>query len=65
MSFGARFKELRERRGQSQASMDEFFGLMRGTVSMWENGFADPEEELLEDIAGYFGVRISELEGEG
>lgn len=65
MSFGIRFKELRERRGQSQASMDEFFGLMRGTVSKWENGFADPEEELLEDIAGYFGVKISELEGEG
>ena len=65
MSFGRRFRELREGRGLSQAAMDEFFGLMRGTVSNWENGFSEPEEELLEDIAAYFGVRLRELTGEG
>jgi len=64
MSFGRRLRELRERRGQSQAALDEFFGLMRGTVSNWENGFSEPEEELLEDIAAYFGVRLHELTGE-
>ena len=29
----------------------------------WENGFAHPEEELLDDIASYFGVSISYLLG--
>lgn len=59
--FRTIFRELRESRGQTQASMDEYFGLSRGIVSKWENGFADPEEELLEDIARYFGVRVKFL----
>ncbi len=65
MEFRNRFRELREQRGLSQAAADEVFGLMRGTCSNWENGFSEPEKELLEDIASYFGVRISELTGEG
>ena len=34
---------------------------MRGTSSNWENGFSEPEEELIEDIARFFGVRIRDL----
>ncbi len=59
--FRTIFRELREAKGMSQASMDEYFGLSRGTVSNWENGFSDPEEELLEDIALYFGVKVKML----
>ena len=62
--FGIKFRELREQKGLSQAAMDEYFGLMRGTFSNWENGYADPEEELLEEIAGYFGVKVHELRQE-
>ena len=61
MGFSKKFRELRGKRGLSTAAADEVFGLMRGTVTNWENGFSEPEEELLEDIAQYFGVRISEL----
>jgi len=61
MGFATKFRELREKRGISPAAADEYFGLMRGTVTNWENGFSEPEEELLEDIARYFGVKISEL----
>ena len=61
MGFGAKFRELREKRGLSLAAADEAFGLTRGTCSNWENGFSEPEEELLEDIAGYFGVRLHDL----
>ena len=53
MSFGAKFRTLREAKGMPQASCDEIFSLMRGTVSNWENGYADPEEELLPDIASF------------
>ena len=61
MGFAAKFRELRLKRGISAAAADEGFGLMRGTVTNWENGFSEPEEELLEEIAGYFGVRIADL----
>ncbi len=61
MKFAEKFRELRESRGLTTAAADEVFGLMRGTVANWENGFSEPEEELLEDIAEYFGVRISDL----
>ena len=64
MGFKTKFRELRESRGLSQAATDEVFGLMRGTCSNWENGFSEPEEELLEDIAGYFGIRLHDLTGE-
>ncbi len=64
MGFGERFRELRLARGQTQASLDDYFGLGRGTVSAWENGWREPEEELLEDIARYFRVKIQELTGE-
>ena len=61
LGFRDKFRELRENRGLSPAATDELFGLMRGTCSNWENGFNEPEEELIEDIARYFGVRIREL----
>ena len=64
MSFGAKFRSLREAKGMPQASCDEIFDLMRGTVSNWENGYSEPEEELLPEIAGFFGVRIRDLIGD-
>ena len=61
MSFGTKFRILRERKGMSMASCDEIFDLMRGTVSNWENGYREPEEELLPEIAGFFGVTLRDL----
>ena len=61
MSFGAKFRILREARGMPRAGCDEVFSLMRGTVSNWENGYAEPEEELLPVIAGFFGVKTRDL----
>ena len=56
--FGKNFRKLREGKGLTQAAMDEVFELTRGTVSNWENGYSWPEEELLEEIAAYFGVKV-------
>jgi len=61
MSFGAKFKHLREAKGIPRAGVDELFNLMPGTVSNWWNGFREPEEELLPELASFFGVRIKEL----
>ena len=56
--FAQKIRELRQARNLSEAALDEIFGLMRGTVANWENGYAEPETELLPDIAGFFGVTI-------
>jgi len=61
MSFGAKFKLLREAKGMPRAGIDELFQLTPGTVSNWENGYREPEEELLPDLASFFGVRIRDL----
>lgn len=61
MSFGSRFKVLRESKGLPHAGIDELFNLMPGTVSNWENGFREPEEDLLPELASFFGVRIIDL----
>ena len=59
--FAQKIRELRQARNLSEAALDEIFGLMRGTVANWEHGYAVPEDELIEDIARFFGVRIHEL----
>ena len=64
MSFGAKFRMLREEKEIPRASCDEIFHLMRGTVSNWENGYREPEEELLPEIAGFFGIRVRDLIGD-
>ena len=61
MRFGTKFRILREKKGLSRTSCDKFFGLICGTVSDWENGYAEPENDLLPDIARFFSVTIWEL----
>jgi transcriptional regulator with XRE-family HTH domain len=61
MSFGAKFRLLREAKGMPRAGIDELFQLMPGTVANWENGYREPEEELLPDLASFFGVKIRDL----
>ncbi len=64
MSFGAKFRLLREAKGMPRAGIDELFQLMPGTVSNWENGYKEPEEELLPELASFFGVRVRDLTGD-
>ncbi len=59
--FAQKIRELRQARNLSEAALDEIFGLMRGTVANWEHGYAVPEDELIDDIAVYFGIKRSEL----
>ena len=61
MSFGTKFRILREMKGMPRTSCDEIFSLMHGTVSNWENGYSQPEEDLLPDIARFFGVKTKDL----
>lgn len=64
MSFGAKFRNLREAKGLPRAGIDEVFDLVPGTVSNWENGYSEPEEELLPDLASFFGIKVRDLAGD-
>ena len=64
ISFGAKLKTLREAKGMPRAGINELFSLMPGTVANWENGYRDPEEELIPELASFFGVRIRDLMGD-
>ena len=61
--FAKRMKELRQAKGLTENALDEILGLMKGTVSKWEQGNTVPEQELFEDIASFFGVRMTYLIG--
>ena len=61
MSLGTKIRILREQKGITRTCCDEFLNLMHGTVSNWENGYKVPEEELLPDIASFFGIGLKEL----
>ena len=54
-------RKHRAERGLTQDALAERLHVTRQTVSNWENGFSEPEEELLEEIAGFFDIRLTEL----
>lgn len=58
---GAIIRELREKRGMTQAELAEKLFISDKTVSKWENGKGYPDISLLEPIAGVFGISVSEL----
>lgn len=58
---GAAIKELREKRGMTQAELAERLFVSDKTVSKWENGKGYPDISLLEPIAKVFGVSVAEL----
>jgi transcriptional regulator with XRE-family HTH domain len=59
--FGTRLRSFREARGLAPATVDEYLGVMRGSCTNWENGYSMPEEELLEELAGYYRVKVTDL----
>ena len=61
MSLGTKISILREKKGMTRTCCDEIFHLMHGTVSCWEIGYKVPEEELLPDIAHFFGIKLNDL----
>lgn len=56
--MNSRMRELRERRGWSQAQLAERLDVSRQTVNALETGKYDPSLPLAFRIAGEFGKRI-------
>ena len=54
--FPSRLRELREKKGVSQAVLSAALGVSKSTVGLWETGDTLPDAKALYNMAGYFGV---------
>lgn len=61
MEIGNQIKALRLRRGISQETVAQHFGITPQAVSKWERGVTMPDIGLLPELSAYFGVSIDEL----
>jgi transcriptional regulator with XRE-family HTH domain len=59
--FGVRLKELRNKKGWSQAVLAAKLGLTREYLARLEGGQHDPPLSTVERLAKILGVRISKL----
>ena len=58
---GTMIRELREKKGLTQAELAEQLFVSDKAVSKWENGKGYPDISLLESIAAVFGISVAEL----
>jgi len=61
MQFSAKIKELRQKKGISQAKLAADIHISRSAVAKWENGLGLPNDDSLKSLAEYFGVAVDEL----
>lgn len=65
MDFGTRIRTLRDQLGMTQEELARQLNVSRPAVGTWEQGRAKPRLDKLQQLADLFGVRVSELMGEG
>lgn len=58
-----RLKELREKKGISQAELAKKMGVVQSTVGMWESGKNQPQQSTLVALANFFDVSVEYLLG--
>lgn len=63
MSLLLKLKELRETIGISQSAFAREINVAQNTVSNWERGTREPDNETLAKIADFFGVTTDYLLG--
>jgi len=64
MTIGDRIREVRTKRGLSQAEFARQVGVSRGVAHGWESGRNRPEQASMLKIARLLGTSISYLYGE-
>lgn len=62
-NFSSVLKDLRIRRGVTQAEMAKAISVAPSTIAMYEGGKRSPSYEILETIADYFNVGMDYLLG--
>lgn len=58
-----RIRELREEKNLKQAELAEILGIRQNTLSTWETGRYEPDNEMLQRISDYFDVSIDYVLG--
>lgn len=58
-----RLKELRTAHGLRQIDFAKEMGILQSTLSSWENGRYEPDNEMLVKMANYFNVSVGYLLG--
>ena len=61
--LGKRIRELRKNNGLTQAELGKRVGVIKQTISSWENGVSSPSNEALAELAKIFGVTTDYLLG--
>lgn len=56
-----RIRELREEKGLKQVELAGILGVRQNTLSTWETGRYEPDNEMLQKIADYFDVSVDYL----
>ena len=54
-------KELREKKGLNQQQLADELGLQRNTISRYETGKREPDQETLLRLSDFFGVSVDYL----
>lgn len=63
MASENRIAEMRKIRGLSQAKLAKLLGVAQNTVSNWENGSREPDNETLKKLAFHLGCTVDYLLG--
>lgn len=61
--FYRRLRQLRGERQLTQQELADALGISKSSVNMYERGEREPGLDLLEKIAGFFGVDVDDLLG--
>lgn len=56
-------KKLRQERGMTQQELADVLGVKQNTLSCWERGVYEPDNEMLWRMAKYFNVSVEYLIG--
>lgn len=59
--IGAKIKQLRKDNGLTQAELGKKLGVIKQTISSWENDISSPSNEALTTMSKIFGVTVDYL----
>lgn len=58
---GNRIRQLRKEVGLTQEALGKKLGVIKQTVSSWENGISEPNSEALSNMSSFFDVTVDDL----
>lgn len=61
VKFNENLKKVRKSKGLTQKALAEKLGVALSTVAMWETGSRQPDYQMLNKIAEFFGVSFDDL----